>query len=76
MSISLDLPKLEATSRYSVGQAAKALGVHRNTICKYCNSGILKYSYRVGKKKLIDGTELIRLWKENKTRVHGKQCDH
>lgn len=62
MSMVSEKPKIEATSRYSVTQAAKLLGLHRNTIRKYCNAGILNYTFRIGKKKLIRGKELIELW--------------
>lgn len=62
MSIFCNRPKINPESRYSVTQSAKRLGLHRNTIRNYCNSGILEYSYRVGNRKVILGKDLIKLW--------------
>lgn len=62
MSIATERPKIEPASRYGVTQAAKLLGVHRNTIRIYCNSGLIQFTYRVGKRKVIQGKELLRLW--------------
>ena len=62
MSIVCQKPKIDPTSRFTVTQSAKILGVHRNTIRTYCNSGLINFSYRVGKRKVILGKELIKLW--------------
>lgn len=58
----MNRPKINPESRYSVTQSAKLLGIHRNTIRNYCNSGIIKFSYRIGKRKVIEGRELMKLW--------------
>ncbi|MCM1490724.1 MAG: helix-turn-helix domain-containing protein [Muribaculum sp.] len=72
MGINYEMPEIKRSSRYTVGQAAKVLGVHRNTLCGYCNQGLIKFTFRVGKKKLIMGHELIRFWAEKHVKAFGK----
>lgn len=62
MCISSSKPKIDPSARYGVQQAAKVLGVHRNTIRMYCNSGLIQFTYRIGKRKMILGQELLRIW--------------
>lgn len=71
MSMKYEMPSISENSRYTIGATAKALGMHRNTIRKYCDCGILKFSYRMGTRKLIEGREIIRLWKECHRRRFG-----
>lgn len=72
MAIVYEMPDVKKTSRYTVGQAAKILGVHRNTLCAYCNQGLIKYTFRIGRKKLIMGHELIRFWAERHVKAYGR----
>lgn len=72
MAIINEMPDVKRTSRYTVSQAAKILGVHRNTICCYCNQGLIKYTFRIGRKKLIMGHELIRFWAEKHVKAYGR----
>lgn len=57
-------PTVNVASRYSVGEAAKILGVHRNSILNYTKAGLLKYGVRKAtKKKFYTGLELIKFWR-------------
>lgn len=72
MAIRYEMPNVTRTSRYTVNETAKLLGVHRNTVRSYCNKGIIKFTFRIGRKKLIMGHEIIRFWAEKHTRQYGK----
>lgn len=72
MAIKYEMPEVKKTSRYTISQAAKALGVHRNTISGYCRQGLIRFNYRLGSKKLIMGHELIRFWAEKHVKEYGK----
>lgn len=57
-------PTVNVASRYSVGEAAKILGVHRNSILNYTKAGLLKCGVRKAtKKKFYTGLELIKFWR-------------
>lgn len=36
------LPEVNATGRYGISETSKALGIHRNTLRKYTDSGLIK----------------------------------
>lgn len=55
--------KISDTARYSVGQAAALLGVHRNTIARYTRSGQLKCGRRrANGRPFYLGSEIRRFW--------------
>lgn len=57
-------PVVNATSRYSIAEAAKILGVHRNSIINYTKSGLLKCGIRKAtKRKFYTGIEILKFWR-------------
>lgn len=57
-------PVVNATSRYSITEAAKILGVHRNSIMNYTKSGLLKCGIRKAtKRKFYTGIEILKFWR-------------
>lgn len=57
-------PNIDMNGRYSIGEAAKLLGLHRNTLRIYTEQGYVKCGYRKATaRKFYMGSELIRLWK-------------
>ena len=57
-------PVVNATSRYSIAEAAKILGVHRNSIMNYTKSGLLKCGIRKAtKRKFYTGIEILKFWR-------------
>ncbi len=47
---------------YSATEAAKILGIHRNTVIRYCNEGEIK-GRKLGRKWLISKSEIEKLIK-------------
>lgn len=39
-------PNVSATGRYSIGETCAALGIHRNTLCRYTEQGLIKCGFR------------------------------
>ena len=59
-------PEVNATSRYSIAEAAKILGVHRNSILNYTKEGLLKCGIRKAtKRKYYTGLELLKFWRSS-----------
>lgn len=57
-------PQVAINGRYSVTQASALLGVHRNTINNYANSGRLKYHLtRYTFRKVFTGRDLLNFWR-------------
>lgn len=57
-------PKVSATGRYSVTEAASALGIHRNSLRKYTEQGAIKCGFRrPTARKFYLGSEIIKFWK-------------
>ena len=57
-------PNVSAAGRCSVTEAAKALGVHRNTLQRYTEAGLIKCGYRrANARKFYCGGEILRLWR-------------
>lgn len=56
-------PKVAATNRYSIGQAAELLGIHRNTLHKWWEAGMIKCGFRRSSgRKFFTGREILRFW--------------
>lgn len=56
-------PKVALDDRFTITEAAKVLGVHRNTLLKACYSKMLKFGCRrTTGRKFFTGRELIRYW--------------
>jgi len=57
-------PTVESQQRYSVGQTAALLGIHRNTLKTYTDSNLIKARYHVGTmRKFYYGHDILRFWR-------------
>lgn len=57
-------PRVTADGRYSVSQTCTALGIHRNTLRKYTDQGMIKCGFRrETARKFYKGSEIVRFWK-------------
>lgn len=57
-------PNVSATGRYSVNEASEALGIHRNSLRRYTEQGLIKCGFRrATTKKFYLGSEIIKFWK-------------
>lgn len=62
----VDEPKVSPTGRYSIGQAADILGVHRNTLRRHTNTGptgITCQHRKSNGRKFYTGLEIVKFWK-------------
>ena len=61
-----DEPKVSPTARYSIGEAAAILGIHRNTLRRYTNIGPIgiKCQFRRSNgRKFYTGLEIVKFWR-------------
>lgn len=59
-------PKVALDGRYSITEACKALGIHRNTLLKYTEQGMIRCGFRkINARKFYKGSEIIRFWREH-----------
>jgi len=60
-------PCIPPTARYSIGEAAKILGVHRNTLRRYTNTGQMGIDchFRTNGRKFYTGLDIVRFWRAN-----------
>lgn len=58
-------PTVALTARYPIGQAADLLGIHRNTLRRYSDEGLIKFgNRRFGRmERFYLGSEIIRFWR-------------
>ena len=57
-------PKVNATGRYDVTRTCSALEIHRNTLRRYTEQGLIKCGFHKGTaRKFYLGSEIIRFWK-------------
>ena len=57
-------PNINETGRYSIGEASALLGIHRNSLRKYTEQGLIKCGYRrTNARRFYTGAELLRLWR-------------
>ena len=58
-------PDVALTGRYPIGEAAKKLGIHRDTLRARIKDGSVKCKYRRNNlRKIILGSEIIRFWEQ------------
>nr|DAE42619.1 MAG TPA: Pyocin activator protein PrtN [Caudoviricetes sp.] len=58
-------PEVTMTGRYPIGEAAKKLGVHRDTLRARIKDGSVKCRLRKDNmRKVILGSEIIRFWEQ------------
>lgn len=56
-------PKVIATSRYSVTETCKILGIHRNTLRRYTDKGKIRLGVRKStSRKFYLGSEILNFW--------------
>lgn len=57
-------PVVASDGRYSVSQTCLALGIHRNTLQRYTEQGLIKCGFRrESARKFYKGSEIVRFWK-------------
>ncbi len=57
-------PSIALTGRYSIEEASKMLGIHRNTLLRYTVQGKIRCGIRRGtSRKFYLGSEILRFWK-------------
>lgn len=59
-------PKVSPTARFSIGEAAEILGIHRNTLRRHTNVGPTgidcKYRKSNGR-KFYTGLDIVKFWR-------------
>ena len=55
-------PKVQPNGRYSIGATCAILGIHRNTLLRYTDNGLIRCGYRATGKKYYTGLEITRAW--------------
>lgn len=57
-------PKVAENGRYSVMQTCDALGIHRNSLRKYTDEGLIKCGFRkMTARKFYLGREILKFWR-------------
>lgn len=57
-------PIVSPTNRYSIAEAAKILGIHRNTLRLHTESGLIKCGFRrQNARRFYTGSEIMKYWK-------------
>lgn len=56
-------PKVESDGRYTVTQTCSILGIHRNSLRKYTDAGLINCEFnKICYRKLYQGKEILRFW--------------
>ena len=62
--LTVNEPNVSASSRYTVAETCKILGICRNTLLKYTNMGAINYGMRRSMRhKFYTGREILRFWR-------------
>lgn len=57
-------PQVSETGRYSVTETCKILGIHRNSLKKYTELGLIKCGFRKhAARKFYAGREILKFWR-------------
>lgn len=57
-------PNISTSGRYSISETCSALGISRETLRKYTDSGEIKCSYRrATQRKFYKGSDILSFWK-------------
>ena len=57
-------PNVSAAGRYSVTETSAVLGIHRNSLRKYTEQGLIKCGFRrTTARKFYLGSEILRFWR-------------
>ena len=58
-----EMPEVNPTSRYSVTETCRLLGIHKNSLRKYTITGRIKAGTRMSTaKKFYLGSEILKFW--------------
>ena len=56
-------PVVKPKGRYTTGETAQLLGIHRNTLLQYAKEGSIRYSIsKRTMRKYYLGLEILRFW--------------
>jgi predicted site-specific integrase-resolvase len=62
--ITAEEPNVTATGRYSVKETSAVLGIHRNSLRKYTEQGLIKCGFRrQTARKFYLGSEIMKFWR-------------
>lgn len=56
-------PQVQPTSRYTIGQTTRLLGISRNTLRKYTRNGDIKSLTHKSGKALYTGVAILAFWR-------------
>lgn len=57
-------PNVNELGRYSVMETCAALGIHRNSLRKYTEQGLIKCGFRkLSARKFYSGREILKFWR-------------
>lgn len=57
-------PNVLESGRYSVMETCAALGIHRNSLRKYTEMGLIKCGFRkLSARKFYAGREILKFWR-------------
>ena len=57
-------PKVAQRGKYTITEASKRLGVHRNTLARYLKEGKIRCRFsKETNRKYFSGDDLVRLWR-------------
>jgi predicted site-specific integrase-resolvase len=66
LKLTPDRPNAKLDGRYCINETCAMLGMTRQTLLKYSDSGEIRYRLRQnGKKKFYLGSEIIKFWERN-----------
>lgn len=66
MSLASTPPAVRLDGRYSIGETCEHLGIHRHTLRKYTDLGVIKSRMRKdGQKRFYLGREILKFWNTN-----------
>lgn len=57
-------PNVNELGRYSVMETCAALGIHRNSLRRYTEQGLIKCGFRkLSARKFYSGREILKFWR-------------
>lgn len=57
-------PKVVEAGRYSIAETCLALGIHRNSLRRYTDQGLIKCGFRKQTaRKFYAGREILKFWR-------------
>ena len=55
-------PSADPKGKYSISETCRLLGIHRHTLRKYTDEGLIKCGYGEFFRKFYTGMEILKLW--------------